>query len=50
MSRPQDGIPNTTALDREARLRALRDRLRPLFEQALSQMADTLTDLPDDRI
>jgi len=50
MSRPQDGTPNTTAQDREARLRALRDRLRPLVERALSQMADALADLPDDHI
>ena len=50
MSRPQDASPNTTAEDHEARRQALRDRLRPLFERALSQMADALTDLPDDQI
>ena len=50
MSRPQDGAPKTTAEGREARLRALRDRLRPLFERTLSQVADALTDLPDDQV
>src|SRR4051794_29174119 len=50
MSRPQDGAPNTTAEDREARLQAVRDRLRPLFERTLSQMADALTDLTDDQL
>ena len=50
MSRPQDGTPNTTGEDRAARLQALRDRLRPLFEGTRSQMADALTDLPDDQI
>ena len=50
MSRHADSVPNATALDREARLQALRDRLRPLFEQTLSRMAEALTDLPDDQI
>ena len=50
MSRPQDGNPNTTAEGREALLRDVRDRLRPLFERVLTQMAEALTDLPDDQI
>src|SRR5260370_22312418 len=50
MSRHADSSPNATADDREARLPALRDRLRPLFEQTLSRMAEALTDLPDDQL
>ena len=50
MSRPQDGTPNTTAEDREARLQALLARLRPLVERTARQLAEVLTDLPDDQI
>ena len=50
MSRHAGSPPNATPLDREARLQALRDRLRPLFDQALGQMAEALTDLPDDQL
>lgn len=50
MSRPQDASSNATGEDREARLQALRDRLRPLVERAVARMADALTDLPDDQI
>jgi hypothetical protein len=50
MSCHADSAPNATAEGREARLQALRDRLRPLFEQTLSQMAEALADLPDGQL
>ena len=38
-----------TAEDREARVQALLQRLRPDAEQALRQMAERLADLPEDK-
>jgi len=40
----------TTPADRAARLEALRDRLRPLVEQAAEQMAEDLLDAPDEQL
>jgi hypothetical protein len=40
----------TTPADRAARLAALRDRLRPLAEQAAEQMAEELLDAPDGQL
>ena len=37
----------TTATDREARIQAARDQLRPAAEDALRKMAETLVDRPD---
>lgn len=39
--------PLATPEDREARVRALMDQLRPAAEQALRQMAEELADAPD---
>lgn len=39
-----------TPADRAARLQELRDRLRPLLEQAAEQMAEDLLDTPDEQL
>jgi len=39
--------PSATADDRETRVRALLDRLRPHVEQAVRRMAESLIDSPD---
>ena len=39
--------PLTTPEDRESRIRALMDQLRPAAEQTLRQMAEALVDAPD---
>jgi hypothetical protein len=39
-----------TPADRAARLEALRDRLRPLVDQAVEQMAEELLDTPDEQL
>ena len=39
--------PSATADDRETRVRALMDQLRPQVEQAVRQMAESLVDSPD---
>ena len=40
----------TTPADRAARLAALRDRLRPLVEQAAERLAEALLDAPDEQL
>jgi hypothetical protein len=40
--------PSSTADDREARVQALLEQLRPDAERALRQMAERLADLPED--
>src|SRR5262249_2836225 len=44
---PPPAAPDTS--DREARVQALVERLRPDAEQALRRMAEKLVDLPDDK-
>jgi hypothetical protein len=39
--------PSSNSEDRESRIRAVMDRLRPAAEQALRQMAEELVDAPD---
>jgi len=39
--------PSSTSQDRETRVRALLDQLRPAAERALRQMAEDLVDAPD---
>jgi hypothetical protein len=41
--------PSPTPDDREARIQALLQRLRPNSEQVLRQMAERLVDLPEDQ-
>ena len=41
--------PSQTSEDREARIQALLQRLRPHGEQVLRQMAERLVDLPEDQ-
>lgn len=41
--------PSQTAEDRETRVQALLQHLRPAAEQALRQMAERLVDLPQDK-
>ena len=42
--------PYATSQDREARLRALLDQLRPAAEDARRRMAETLVDAPDQQL
>ena len=46
MSHTPNSAPSATPRDREARSRALMDRLRPASERALPQMAEGLVDAP----
>ncbi len=45
-----DPAPSSTPDDREARVRALMDQLRPAAEQALRRMAEELVDAPDQQL
>ena len=47
MLTPGDSTPSPTLLDREARIRAVMDQLRPAAEQFLRQAAEDLVDAPD---
>lgn len=47
MLNPVASAPSPTADDREARVQALVQRLRPNAEQVLRQMAERLVDLPE---
>jgi hypothetical protein len=49
MLTPVASSPSPTADDREARIQALLQRLRPHAEHVLRQMAERLVDLPEDR-
>jgi hypothetical protein len=42
--------PSSTPQDREARIRALVDQLRPAAEQAIRHMAEELVDTPDHQL
>ena len=45
-----DPAPSSTPDDRETRIRALMDQLRPVAEQALRRMAEELVDAPDQEL
>lgn len=47
MLHPHDSAPSRTSEDREARIRALMEQLRPAADTALRQMAEELVDAPD---
>jgi hypothetical protein len=47
MLHPPPSAPSTTAEDREARIRALMDQLRPAAEAFLRRAAEDLVDAPD---
>ena len=50
MLRTPASSPNPTAEDRETRIQALVERLRPAAEQALPQLAETRVDVPDQEL
>ena len=50
MLTPRESAPSSTPQDREGRIRALVDQLRPAAEQALRQMAEELVDAPDHQL
>jgi hypothetical protein len=45
-----NSTPSVTPKDREARIQALMDQLRPASEQALRKMAEELVDAPDQEL
>ncbi|HEY1378019.1 MAG TPA: hypothetical protein VGF55_14560, partial [Gemmataceae bacterium] len=47
MLHPHDPAPSATSEDRERRIRALMDQLRPAADAARRQMAEALIDAPD---
>jgi hypothetical protein len=49
MLNPLTSPPSPTADDRETRIQALLERLRPNSDQILRQMAERLVDLPEDQ-
>jgi broad specificity phosphatase PhoE len=49
MLNPLVSSPSQTADDRETRIQALLESLRPQGEQVLRQMAERLVDLPEDQ-
>jgi hypothetical protein len=49
MLNPAASSPSQTSDDREMRIQALLEHLRPFGEQALRQMAERLVDLPENQ-
>ena len=47
MLHPRESTPLKTTEDRETRVRALMDQLRPAADEALRRMAEALVDAPD---